>query len=705
MGTENKSLVPSRTLQYIAINFFFSVPHPIPPSSICIQFPESPYNRTTHPSKQTSFLSFVSEYYLNPLRPSSESEYANALVPFIIRRFATMASLASVSILLFLTSSALAQSICEQGTFRAPSGDCTPCPAGSFQRARNATSCTPCPAGWFGFTRNGIFFGNSCFPCKPGTFSRLPGSAMCRSCPSGTVSGEGFFRCNSCGRGMRTRPDTPLRDMKLTGCNLCPRGTFSNMRRNQMCTKCPMGTTAMRGARFCRKCPPGTYSNRMRICRPCASGTFNDEAGAAFCKLCAPGTFSRGRASQCKPCPAGQFAPLAASRSAECRKCRGRGSTLGIQPAGCKDSMGRCPAGTFLAGDGECKACSPGQRLAMGTMTCVSCAAGEVSDGGVQTMCRKCGPNEEVVRGFGNSDGLRCACKLGFQRADGMPVPPYGVAKRTAACIRCAPRTVGNGMMRLITGSATRDVMRGGWEPSCSGCEEGSFPVMDAEGAVTCRMCPENTVFNRMTETCVLCPAGSRSVITEYRARDDLFLRLDYTPIRSTQCLIMSTGCAVLGFRNERCAARVCPEGMFMDRGRCVSCGPGEFVQMGAVRMCAKCPAGTISLGMAATECTRCPAGQIAAANECRCPRGSVMSDGVCTPCPAGTFNSFSRMFRQDQCYRCPVGTFSGRGAIFCEQCPEGQITDSKGSTSCRPCAPGKMQASDGLGTLLNRCI
>lgn len=615
-----------------------------------------------------------------------------------------MNSLVPILVTLLLLTPCLSQVMCEQGTFLAASGACTACSAGTYQRARNATLCIPCPPGWFGFTRQGIFFGNSCFPCKPGTFSALPGSTTCRSCPSGTTSGEGFFRCRICGRGMRARPNRPQRDMKLSGCNMCPRGTFSNARLNRVCTKCPPGTTAARGARSCRKCPMGTFSNRMRICRSCASGTFNDKTGSSFCKLCPPGTFSRGRASRCVPCPAGKFSPRAASRSSECRACRGRGSSLGIRPAGCKDDMGRCPVGTFLASDGECKACLPGARLNMNGM-CVPCAAGEVSDGGAQTTCSKCGENEVVVRGFGNSDGLRCACKLGFQRADGIPPAPYAVNQRTAPCIRCPSRTMGDGMMRLITGSATRDVMRGGWEPTCSGCEEGSFPVRDVNGAVTCRICPENSTFNRMTERCVVCPVGSRSVVSSYRRRDDLFLQLNFTPMRSTQCLVTATGCAVLGFRNTRCAARSCPAGMFMDRGRCTSCAVGQFLQMTTPPMCKSCPEGTVSLGMDATECTACPTGQIAVLGECRCPRGSVMREGICMACAAGTFNPFSRMARQDRCYPCPRGTFSLSGSVFCRSCPDGKVTRGTGAAACQSCPAGTVQAKDALGTLVNRCI
>lgn len=600
-----------------------------------------------------------------------------------------------------------AQDTCDQGTFRNGEGNCMPCPAGTYQRERNATSCKPCPRGWYGFIMNGIFFGNSCFPCKPGTFSRSPGSSKCNACPFGTTSGEGFFRCSACGRGMRARATRPLPDMMLTGCNMCPRGTFSNKKLNQVCTKCPPGTTASRGAKSCRKCSLGTYSNRMRVCKPCASGTFSDARGAAFCKLCPPGSFSRGRSSRCTPCPAGMFAPKVASRSSECLSCRMKRGSLGIRPAGCKNEMGLCPKGTFLARDGECKACSPGEKLDMSTMTCVSCAEDEVSFGGTHTTCEKCSENEEPVRGFGNSDGLRCSCKVGFQRADGRPPAPYEFARRTAPCIRCPPMTIGDGMSRLVTGSATRDIMRGGWEPTCAGCEEGSFPVINVEGEVTCRICPEGTIFNRMNERCEACPAGSMSVISKYRPRDDFFLEVDFTPMSSTQCLIVRTGCAVLGFRNERCAARVCPEGTFMDMGRCRSCMPGEYLSMASSPpTCKMCPAGTVSNGMDFQKCTKCSAGQIAAISECRCPRGYFLKNGkTCTKCPKGTFNPFSRMFRQDRCFPCPEGTFSTGAAAFCRPCKENEITSGTGASKCRMCLGRESQAKDLTGSFVNRCV
>lgn len=610
----------------------------------------------------------------------------------------------SVSLFLAVCS----QEACEEGTFRSPAspGTCLPCPRGTFTPDKNATSCTQCPPGFFGFAQRSAFFQMACFPCQPGTFNPNRGATSCTPCPAGTNSGEGFKRCARCGPGQRVRPKIPMRDMSNIGCNKCPMGTFSTGPSNTICEICPPGTTSRLGSSACTPCPAGTYSDRMRRCRPCAPGTFNDGPGAMSCKICQPGTFSRLRASQCMPCPEGTFSRFIASSTNECESCPSNSTTVGVGNAGCKTSMG-CPFGTFENEDGVCKTCMPGTRFDASMNSCISCGPNEISEGGTLDVCRTCGPNQEVVVGFGLVDNLKCACRIGFQRADGQPPAPYPVPRRRAQCILCPPMTVGSGDNRPVTGSmrALRDPEEGMWEPDCVPCPEGSNPVMQADGTTRCVVCPENTIYNTETMACDMCPAGSQSAVISYRMRSTEPFVVNFIPMQRTQCIIRNTGCPALGFRNERCGVEDCPDGLFSDMGRCRACMEDEKFNPETMS-CEPCPADTFATGGLPQMCRTCPSNQIAQSGECRCRNGQFLLGAICLPCPAGTFNPFFMMFRQDMCFNCPRGTFSeGRMNRFCDACPIGSVTTGPRATSCRRCPEGSKQGQDVSGRFLNRCV
>lgn len=619
-----------------------------------------------------------------------------------------MITLFSSLLLLSLALPALSQETCEAGTFRSPvdATACLPCRAGTFSSETNASSCTPCPPGYFGFVQRSAFFNLACFPCQPGTFNPLRGATQCTPCRNGTSSGEGFKQCARCGPGTRVRPKIPMRDMSNIGCNKCPPGTFSTGTPTTICNVCPPGTTSRLGSSSCSVCPRGTYSDRTRRCRPCAPGTFNDDTGVSNCKICPPGTFSRFRGTSCMPCPEGTYAKFIASKRGECKPCPSNSTSVGVGNAGCKTAMG-CPFGTFEDGDGVCKACPPGTRFDAGRKRCVPCADDEIGEGGTTTVCRKCGRFELPVDGFGLVDKLKCACRVGYQRADGRPPAPYPVPRQRAQCILCPPMTVGNGDNRPVTGSmrASRNAEEGMWEPECAPCPEGSNPVLQNDGTTRCLVCPENTIYNTMTMKCDTCPMGSQSAIISYRMRSSEPFVLDFIPMRRTRCIIRSNGCAVLGARNERCGVTNCPTGFFSDMGRCRRCMEDQILNRQSMS-CEACPAETFSEGGLETMCKTCVANQIARSGECRCRLGQFRLGALCLPCPAGTFNPFAMMFRQNMCFNCPRGTFSvGRMNRFCDACPAGSVTTEAKATGCRRCPEGSKQGQDVSGRFLNRCV
>lgn len=96
-----------------------------------------------------------------------------------------------------------------------------------------------------------------------------------------------------------------------------------------------------------------------------------------------------------------------------------------------------------------------------------------------------------------------------------------------------------------------------------------------------------------------------------------------------------------------------------------------------------------------ASMCTRCK------------PNEVLMSDGNCSPCPAGTnfdrrsltckpcgYGKFSTGTGvHGTCERCPQFQYSNEMSTECVTCPQGQALISKGNklTKCGSCPPGAM--------------
>ena len=114
-------------------------------------------------------------------------------------------------------------------------------------------------------------------------------------------------------------------------------------------------------------CPPGSYSVEYEDCKKCPAGEFHNanSPNAGLCEICPAGTFSHEGASDCIPCEAGAFQPVAHSNS--CTLCpAGTYSTLGA--SGCT----ACPPDTYAptAGSYSCTHCPDGYHSPAHAVRC-----------------------------------------------------------------------------------------------------------------------------------------------------------------------------------------------------------------------------------------------------------------------------------------------------------------------------------------------
>jgi hypothetical protein len=130
-------------------------------------------------------------------------------------------------------------------------------------------------------------------------------------------------------------------------CNLCPRGTFSNVVGAGECAQCRNGTVAPNpGQLSCSDtCPMGTTNNDLWTkCVDCAPGSANP-LNASVCALCDVGYYSGARALACLPCPRGMHS--SARGAAACLPCGPGFYASNIAATACFT----CTSGYYCAGD------------------------------------------------------------------------------------------------------------------------------------------------------------------------------------------------------------------------------------------------------------------------------------------------------------------------------------------------------------------
>lgn len=577
-----------------------------------------------------------------------------------------------------------ATSACDIGSFRSGMA-CVPCPKGTYQDKKGATECIPCPKGFFN-NLQGAPGVDRCMPCPIKTFSIVLGavsSTVCKPCPPGTTAPEGANRCLSCPAGSFVSkcpqgaetifyPDLMCRQCvarctftpPALKCRQCGHAHFSAKPNSLTCEPCPLNTFFEVGSSSCKTCPPGQgihYDDG--ICKPCKSLLFQD-GNSAFCDSCPSGMRGNKRrgATACVPCPEGT-----AGTFGKCKQCEPGENTRVTGATFCEPDNSPCPSNFFRNSQGFCQRCKMFERYNLTKQRCDPCPKNSVSKGGFDTVCKRCGRDEESIVLFGlnnmNSREAACMCKDGFARTPEGPCVKcapgffrghyfYGDFSQGQSCVKCFP-----GSIAKRAGTA-----------KCEQCPPGTLQPL--RGQTTCLRCPPGTISNDISSECIEPITGCPKGTTRINSVRSSFYCKGPMPSNEPPCSVF-----------ERFVVRT---------GRCVRCTYNFISNGGRDRTCKECN------------------GIIWADYKCKCisdvSTARELVDGICRTCRPGTFgitgvegcaaSCRAGTFREqtanpNYCELCPPGTFSGPGEGKCRPCPDG--TDSFGFGYANCVVPGSL--------------
>lgn len=508
-------------------------------------------------------------------------------------------------------------------------------------------------------------------------------SRGCELCPKGTYSDD---RSNA------------------TSCKLCPENTYASVRglvSKTLCLRCsrtevsPAGSAEctpcqsgfVRTCNKCVRCPPGTpvLGYRSCSCGKCDRNYIAPDWNTKYCDRCPDGTVANANHTKCNPvrCPDGYYFD-----GYECFPCeynRYRNGSMLL----CEE----CPFGTVtnnLNGPNpkciQCPAGSYTTDLLPQTNTfeqsplCLKCPPNSTTRGAGKSLCRrwgsKCAPNSVVDF---DKDCLACDYNQRVQYSTRTCVPcregyaaPRGALKR---CLKCAKGATGGYFGKCFCKAGFG--MQNG---VCRPCLKGTVSPENANECLPCwsiSVAPRNAM-----SQCTACPHGTRTIgkdrtkcVKDPKCGPGSILRNhDSIANVAPSCVSMRTGCEA-GLERVKLRGRTvcvdrsgkvaCPSGSVFDNvNKCVSCTNSRYLSKSFPQgrlVCKKCGAGTISQGGTVRSCTQCPEG-------------------------FSTSHEYDRDI--SYCY-CDAGKYIRANTGACENCPEGSVNNAWNATHCEKCANG----------------
>ncbi|MFA6514329.1 MAG: hypothetical protein WCT50_03540 [Patescibacteria group bacterium] len=227
------------------------------------------------------------------------------------------------------------------------------CAAGTFRKEISGISqgnCTKCPAG----TYNNTTGNTSCMDCEAGTYNTTEGNTSCKQCDAGyyctgktnkTACSAGYYRSGTGGTN-------------INSCSECEAGTYNTTTANTSCKQCDAGHYCT-GKTNKTACDPGYYRSgtggtNINSCSECGSGTYNNSYGNTSCDSCNPGYYCTG-GSNIDPCPVGTYLnSYGGDDSGSCKGCSAGTYNNTTGQSGCKT----CETNFFCTGYNSRVACS-----------------------------------------------------------------------------------------------------------------------------------------------------------------------------------------------------------------------------------------------------------------------------------------------------------------------------------------------------------
>ena len=467
--------------------------------------------------------------------------------------------------------------------------ECLACPPGFV--SLQGGECTICPAGTY---QSGVY----CVPCSAWSFSSSDGSTECDTCYPGLISGVGATECSQCEAGYYANPTTFL-------CSPCPLGTWGDgiLYGVMQCTGCGPGkystSAGSSSAQVCQSCPPGRYSietksGSLSNCKNCSLGTYS-LAGYSACPPCLPGSYSLGSQSACTLCMQGQYQAL--SGTSNCSNC-----SAGYFSGDGQSLCTPCDNGTFTPVPGTvagaCKVCNAGEYSDSGSTVCSTCLSNEYSYAHAAS-CQAC-PEHSLSPAGSRLD--QCVCVAGY-RYD----RPAGLV---FTCQPCLP---------------------GSWSSNgseaCTLCEAGTASSVNLSVSVdTCLPCLPGFYTLAGMSSCMACPAGKFTGTNRSGSCGTCAMGM-YSTSGSSGCSTCALGLFIPYVGVDPSDCRPCAAGTFQPQAAmtaCIDCTAGSYAEPGSTR-CLICPNNTFS-GNSSGDCTGCPMNSTSSSGSdalgCQCDAG-----------------------------------------------------------------------------------
>lgn len=349
----------------------------------------------------------------------------------------------------------------------------------------------------------------------------------------------------------------------------------------------------------------------------------------------------------------------------------------------------------YVNWEGRCTGpCDSGMYSVSGSVPCVKCGPGSVSElGSGSTKCSLC-PQDSYQPSAGSSSCLQCP-----NGTDTLQPGATNVTQCLSDCVSghysasgkapCVPCPTGQ-WSDVIGATVCQDCGVGNYSTgeACVGCAQGAYN--EQLNSVNCTLCHVGTHSSEQgAEVCDVCEPGTFS--------DTLGL---------TECIACAPGS--YSADNSSTTCKPCSPGSYQiesGKGFCYNCPMGTSQSIEGQTKCPECPLATYQDTEGQTQCIACPArmgtestGSISVSecqyNECEPGSKAVVVNNrlTCITCEAGWYQP---KYNQTTCIKCSFDQYQDSdGATGCISCPHNHITYQEGSDSLDDCEGPSIQLS-----------
>ncbi|KAG8465059.1 hypothetical protein KFE25_012422 [Diacronema lutheri] len=440
--------------------------------------------------------------------------------------------------------------------------------------------------------------------------------------------------------------------------------------------------------------------------------------------VCSAGHTRGARSGACEPCVAGEYKEAASDGS--CSRCDAIDELLvGTQPGATSADSCMCQHESFVAlGAGESKrcACATGSGLSGDGRgrECVQCVKGTFSAALDLSACEDCAQIHPALTTFaaGAVSVDDCVCKpifltngTGYDKECNCP-SGYVYLPELAACRPTRPgeykSNQGNEPPLLcsdIDDHLTTKAFGAEGADACE-CAHESFVLVGAGGTAQC-LCPAGTGYDSVAQACCPCPLGTFKPLlaleacTACAATDEHLTTFVHGATALEQCVCEHPSLVRVddGAGGVSCQ---CGAGMQLDaaNGVCEPCPPGTFKATTGNERCVSCT----KLQEAIPEPPAAGGGANATAptGGATAPHLALQSSTTQCSCENFGYSIVADGAGGRRCL-CPEGAGYDDDDRTCSPCAAGSYKTSTANRACTPCAPGSFRSYEGASSC-ERC-